>query len=163
MTVFPSFHDWLQHHRLGLDALVFDVDGVLMLGSRAGAGAAALLDRLRKLELPYRILTNDANHSVEEKAALLARAGLVVEAGAITSSGHGLVEAAERAGLAGELCFVLGRLGEPSYAELAGIRVTSRLAELPDCRAALVGEDAYDWEANINGGVNFLISRPAAE
>ena len=80
MSVLPSFHDWLQHHRPGLDALVFDVDGVLMVGSRAGAGAAALLDRLRTLELPYRILTNDANHSVEEKAALLAHAGSGVEA-----------------------------------------------------------------------------------
>jgi ribonucleotide monophosphatase NagD (HAD superfamily) len=45
---------------------------------------------------------------------------------------------------------VLGRLGEPSYAEAAGIRITARLAELPDCRAVLVGEDTYDWEATIN-------------
>jgi len=162
MSVLASFQNWLPRHRPGLDALVMDVDGVLLVGSRAGAGAAALLERLRELELPYRILTNDANHSVGEKTALLARAGLSVEARDITSSGHGLVEAAERAGLAGELCFLLGRLGEPSYAEAAGLRVTSRLADLPDCRAALVGEGAYDWEATINGVVNFLLSRPEA-
>jgi HAD superfamily hydrolase (TIGR01450 family) len=162
MSVLACFQDWLQRHRPGLEALVIDVDGVLMVGSRAGAGAAALLARLRELALPYRILTNDANHSVVEKAALLARAGLSVEARDITSSGHGLVEAAERAGLAGELCFLLGRLGEPSYAEAAGLRVTSRLADLPDCRAALVGEGAYDWETTINGVVNFLLSRPEA-
>jgi len=162
MSVLPSFHDWLQHQRPGPEAVVFDVDGVLMVGSRAAAGAAALLELLRAQGLPYRILTNDANHSVQEKAGLLARAGLSVEDRAITSSGHGLVEAAERAGLVGELCFVLGRLGQPSYAELAGIRVTSRLDELAGCRAALVGEDAYDWEANINGVVNFLIARPEA-
>jgi HAD superfamily hydrolase (TIGR01450 family) len=162
MMVGASFHDWLERHRPGLEALVFDVDGVLMVGARAVAGAAALLGRLGALALPYRILTNDANHSVEEKAALLARAGLTVEAGAITSSGHGLVEAAGRAGLAGELCFVLGRMGRPSYAEAAGIRITDRLADLPDCRAALVGEDAYDWEPTINGVVNFLLARPEA-
>jgi HAD superfamily hydrolase (TIGR01450 family) len=160
MSVLASFQDWLQRHRPGLEALVIDVDGVLMVGSRAGAGAAALLARLRELALPYRILTNDANHSVGEKAALLARAGLSVEARDITSSGHGLVEAAERAGLAGELCFLLGRLGQPSYAEAAGIRVTTRLEELPDCRAALVGEDHYDWEAAINAVVNYLLARP---
>jgi HAD superfamily hydrolase (TIGR01450 family) len=162
VSVLASFRDWLERHRPGLEALVLDVDGVLMVGARAVAGAAALLERLQALALPYRVLTNDANHSAQEKAALLARAGLAVPARAITSSGHGLVEAAARAGLAGELCFVLGRLGEPSYAELAGIRVTGRLAELPDCRAALVGEDAYDWEATINGVVNFLIARPEA-
>jgi HAD superfamily hydrolase (TIGR01450 family) len=162
MTVRPSFREWLERHRPGLEALVFDVDGVLMMGARAAAGAAALLQRLRELALPYRILTNDANHSVEEKAALLAGAGLGVEAAAITSSGHGLVEAAARLGLGGQLCFVLGRLGKPSYAQAAGLRVTDRLAELPDCRAALVGEDAYDWEATINGVVNFLLARPEA-
>ena len=162
MSVLPGFRDWLEAHRPGLEALVFDVDGVLIVGPRAVAGAAALLERLGELSLPYRILTNDANHSVEEKAALLARAGLAVEPRAITSSGHGLVEAAERAGLAGQLCFVLGRLGEPSYAEAAGIRVTTRLADLPDCQAALVGEDQYDWEAAINGVVNYLLARPEA-
>jgi len=162
MSVLPSLSAWLEQHREELEALVFDVDGVLMVGARAVTGAAALLERLQALALPYRILTNDANHSVEEKAALLARAGLAVEARAITSSGHGLTEAAERAGLAGELCFVLGRLGQPSYAEAAGIRVTARLAELPGCRAALVGEDAYDWEATINEVINFLIARPDA-
>jgi HAD superfamily hydrolase (TIGR01450 family) len=162
MSPLPSFRAWLEGHRAGLEALVFDVDGVLMVGPRAVAGAAALLELLDELSLPYRILTNDANHSVEEKAALLARAGLAVGPGAITSSGHGLVEAAGRAGLAGKLCFVLGRLGEPSYAEAAGIRVTTRLQELPDCRAALVGEDQYDWEAAINGVVNYLLSRAEA-
>jgi HAD superfamily hydrolase (TIGR01450 family) len=162
VNVQPLFRDWLERHRAELEALVFDVDGVLMIGARAGPGAAALLERLQALALPFRILTNDANHSVEEKAALLARAGLAVEPRAITSSGHGLVEAAARAGLAGELCFVLGRLGQPSYAEAAGMRVTTRLADLPDCRAALVGEDDYDWEAAINGVVNYLLARPEA-
>ena len=162
MSVLPSLSLWLEQHRAGLAALVFDVDGVLMVGARAVAGAAALLERLDGLALPFRLLTNDANHSVEEKAAMLSRAGLRVEARAITSSGHGLAEAAGRAGLAGELCFVLGRLGEPSYAGLAGIRATGRLGDLPECRAALVGEDAYDWEKTINAVVNFLVARPEA-
>jgi HAD superfamily hydrolase (TIGR01450 family) len=162
MTVAANLRDWLDGHREGLEALVFDVDGVLMVGASAVAGAGALLRRLEELALPFRVLTNDANHSVEEKAALLARAGLAVEARAITSSGHGLVEAAARAGLAGEPCFVLGRLGEPCYAELAGIRVTRRLEDLPGCRAALVGEGAYDWESTINGVVNYLLTRPEA-
>ena len=162
MTVAANLRDWLDGHREGLEALVFDVDGVLMVGASAVAGAGALLRRLEELSLPVRVLTNDANHSVEEKAALLARAGLAVEARLITSSGHGLVEAAARARLAGEPCFVLGRLGEPCYAELAGIRVTRRLEDLPGCRAALVGEGAYDWESTVNGVVNYLLARPEA-
>jgi len=158
----PRLRDWLERKRAGLQALVFDVDGVLMVGERAVAGAAALLERLPALALPFRILTNDANHSVGEKAALLARAGLAVAPGLITSSGHGLVEAAERLGLVGRRCFLLGRLGEPCYAEAAGLQPTSRLEELSGCQAVLVGEDAYDWEPNINAAINFLVARPEA-
>ena len=162
MSVLPSLSGWLERHRGGLEALVFDVDGVLMVGDRAVPGAAALLRRLTDLGLPYRLLTNDANHSVEEKAAMLAREGLAVEAGAITSAGHGLAEVAAREGLAGQACFLLGRLGEPCYAEAAGIRVTRRLADLPDCRAALIGEGLYDWQETFNAVINFLIDRPRA-
>jgi ribonucleotide monophosphatase NagD (HAD superfamily) len=56
----------------------------------------------------------------------------------------------------------MGRLGDPCYAELAGIRVTRRLEELAGCRAVIVGEDAYDWEPVVNGVINFLIAHPEA-
>jgi HAD superfamily hydrolase (TIGR01450 family) len=162
MKILDYFRSWLEEHREELDVLVFDVDGVLLLGRRPAPGAVELLGRLSERGLPFRILTNDGNHSIDEKAALLAAAGLVVAPGAITSSGHGLVEVARQAGLAGERCFVMGRLGDPCYAELAGLRVTRRLEELAACRAVIVGEDEYDWEPAVNGVINFLISHPEA-
>jgi HAD superfamily hydrolase (TIGR01450 family) len=160
MKILDSFRRWLEEHQEQFDALVFDVDGVLVLGPQPAPGAGELLGFLEERGLPFRLLTNDANHSIAEKAALLAAAGLRVAPEAITSSGHGLQEVARQIGLVGEQCFVMGRLGDPCYAGLAGIRVTRRLEDLTACRAVIVGEDAYEWEPVVNGVINFLIARP---
>jgi glycerol 3-phosphatase-2 len=156
------FCHWLARHRGELDALVLDIDGVLVAGSRPTARAAELLGQVRGLGLPLRLLTNDGNNSLQEKARRLQTLGLEVDPREITSAGLVLQEVARRRGLVGERCFLVGRLGEPCFAEAAGIRVTRSLEELPRCRAVLLGEDDYPWEPVINGVINFLARHPEA-
>lgn len=153
---------WLAARLPGLEAVVLDIDGVLMVGRQAAPGAAELLGLLRREGIPFVLLTNDGNNSVDQKTRLLAAAGLEVEGEAITSSGHVLQDVAREQELTDRLCFVAGRLGEPCYAEAAGMRVTRSLEELEGCRGAVIGEEAYDWEPVANGLVNFFLARPEA-
>lgn len=156
------FLPWLAAHLPELDALVLDIDGVLLVGRRAAPGAPALLELLARQGVPLALLTNDGNNSIQQKIRLLGEAGLEVEAEALTSSGHVLCDVARERDLVGRLCFVAGRLGEPCYAEAAGIRVTRRLEELDRCRGAIIGEEEFDWEPVVNGLVNFFRTRPQA-
>lgn len=158
----PVLLPWLSAHLGEIDALVLDVDGVLSVGSRAIPGAGELLEFLADRGIPFALLTNDGNNSIEQKVRLLAAAGLEVSAEAITSSGHVLRDVARELSLIGRLCFVAGRLGEPCYAEAAGIRVTRRLEELDRCAGVIIGEEDFDWETVINGIVNYFITRPQA-
>jgi glycerol 3-phosphatase-2 len=158
----PVLLPWLSAHLEEIDALVLDVDGVLTVGSRAIPGAGKLLGFLADRDIPFALLTNDGNNSIEQKVRLLAAAGLEVSAEAITSSGHVLRDVARELSLVERLCFVAGRLGEPCYAEAAGIRVTRRLEELDRCEAVIIGEGDFDWEPVINGIVNYFIVRPQA-
>jgi HAD superfamily hydrolase (TIGR01450 family) len=142
--------------------VVLDIDGVLVVGRRPVAGAGTLLHYLGEARIPFGVLTNDGNNSVEQKAALLEAAGLPVPPGTVTSSGHVLRDVAADLGLRGRRCFVAGRLGEPCYAEAAGIRVTRRLEELVECAGVILGEEEFDWEPVINGVINFFIVHPEA-
>ena len=153
---------WLAQHLGEIDALILDIDGVLLVGARAVAGARELLGHLAARGVPYGLLTNDGNNSVAQKVSLLRAAGLEAQAEQIVSSGHVLEDLARERGLNGRLCFVAGRLGEPCYAEAAGIRVTRRLEELDGCRGVIIGEQEFDWEPVINALVNFFLFRPEA-
>jgi HAD superfamily hydrolase (TIGR01450 family) len=157
-----SLVPWLSAHRSELDGLMLDIDGVLVVGRRPVSGARRLLDLLGETGIPYGLLTNDGNNSVEQKVALLEGAGLPVSSEAVTSSGHVLRDVATELRLRGRPCFVAGRLGEPCYAEAAGIRVTRRIEELGECAGVIVGEEQFDWEPVINGIINFFIARPQA-
>lgn len=141
---------------------MLDIDGVLVVGRRPVPGARQLLDMLGEAAIPFGLLTNDGNNSVDQKVALLEAAGLSVRPEAVTSSGHVLRDVAVELGLRGRRCFVAGRLGEPCYAEAAGIRVTRRIAELGECEGVIIGEEDFDWEPVVNGIINFFIARPQA-
>ena len=162
MNTYRTFTEWLLGNLDGLDALVLDVDGVLMLNEKPLPGSHALIACLRERNLPFGILTNTANISVEERSAVLKSGGLVIEPGDITSSAHPLFELVKENGLAGSLFFVMGDLGRPCNAEKAGLRVTRSLSELPDCKGVIVGEENFEWEPVINGVVNYLILNPQA-
>jgi HAD superfamily hydrolase (TIGR01450 family) len=156
------FGDWLDAHPHALDALVLDIDGVLLLVKRATSGSRELLARLRAERRPFLLLTNDGDHSPREKAAILRRCGLEIQATEIVSCAHGLSGVVAEHGLSGAPFFVMGNLGSPCYAEAAGLKTTRELKELPRCRGVIVGENNYDWEPTINAVVNFFIHHPEA-
>jgi HAD superfamily hydrolase (TIGR01450 family) len=162
MESYLSFRHWLKDHIQELDGLVLDVDGVLIAGGSRTPGSRALLDYLRKRQIAFCLLTNDGDHSTAEKARTLTQAGIEVTAEEIVSCGDGLVELAADQRLAGELFFVMGMLGDPCYAEKAGLRTTRNPEQLENCRGIIISERGYDWEPTINKVVNFLIGNPKA-
>jgi NagD protein len=106
------------------------------------------------------LLTNDGNHSVEEKARFLNRYGFDFNPDEITSCTDGVKEVVAEQGLAGRLFFVVGDTGKPCSVERAGLRVTRDIERLPECEGVVVGEENYDWEPVINGVVNHLLKHP---
>ncbi|MDZ7697796.1 MAG: HAD hydrolase-like protein [Deltaproteobacteria bacterium] len=165
MTAAPSNRhaslvQWLERHIGELEALVLDIDGVLLIESRPTRGSRRLLDLVKQHGTPLSLLTNDANHSPREKARTLQASGLKISADEIISSGDGLVEVVERFGVQGELFFVMGDFGNPCFGEKAGLTITRQIRDLPKCSGVIVGEDHYDWEPVINGVVNYFVGWP---
>jgi len=142
--------------------VVLDVDGVLIRHRRALPGAVELLALLRAEGLPFTLLTNDGCSSPQEKVAYLRSGGIEVAEEDIYSASHAIRGLVAERRLEGELFFVMGKLGEPCYAEAAGLRVTRDLEAMESTRGIIVGETAYDWEPAINAAINFLIRSPGA-
>ena len=155
-----GFYPWFLEHRDELDAVVFDVDGVLMCGD-ALPGAVKTVHQLRADGVLMALLSNDGSHSAEERCRSLAKRSIEFRTEEFVSSSDGLVEMAADRSLKGELFFVVGKLGQPCYAARAGLRVTRDLDDLPDCRGVILGEEDYDWEETFNAAVNFFLSRPS--
>lgn len=153
---------WIEENSEAAEALLFDIDGTLVRGGTALPGALGLVEMLDRKRIPYLLLTNDANHSHEEKAARLADAGLEIPPTHIVSAGDVISEVVGERDLAGQPFFVMGELGTPNYAEAAGLRITRELAELAACRGVIVGEENYHWEPTFNAVINFFIAHPSA-
>lgn len=151
-----TFLEYWHRHHAEYQAILFDLDGTLISGGKALPGAAELLQRLQADHTPYACLTNDSCHSVSEKQRLLEQAGLPVTPAEIVSCGCALSDLAARHHWQGELFFQLGRLGTPSYAELAGLRVTSDPENIDACTGILHGEGRYDWYTDIQATINAL-------
>ena len=153
---------WLKKNLGELDAVVLDIDGVLMRSRKALPGSLDLLHLLRERKISHSLLTNDGCSSVEEKSRALEKAGLDGLPGEICSSGHVLMELVKREGYEGKPFFVMGMLGRPSYADLAELVTIRGVDEINGCAGIIVGEREYGWEPAINAAVNFLIKHPAA-
>ncbi|MBF0257758.1 MAG: HAD hydrolase-like protein [Desulfamplus sp.] len=97
MRVLPTLHQWLEHNLSTLDAIIFDIDGVLQVKGSAARGSRRLIEMLRRKNFPFYLLTNDGDHSTEEKADVLNNSGLCVSPDEIVSCADGL------AGLFGSL------------------------------------------------------------
>jgi HAD superfamily hydrolase (TIGR01450 family) len=158
--VFGSFLEWLEIYQDDLDALVFDIDGVWVIDNQPVPGSLELLQTLRQKDIFFSLLTNDANHSTEEKSVSLKNCGLDISPGEIVSCGDGLKELVPKHDLSDQIFFVMGDLGNPCFGETAGLLTTRDLEKLPLCRGVLVGEDNYDWETVINAVINYFIESP---
>lgn len=159
MEFHESLNDWMSRHRGEIDAVVFDIDGVLTIEGRSMPGAPELLRFLNHEKVIYTLLTNDSLHSIYEKASSLAQCGLEIDPQAIVSSGASLETWVKERGVRDKLFYLAGTVGDPCYAVSAGLRVTRHLDELAACRGVIVGEGSFDWEQVINGLVNFFIAK----
>lgn len=162
MTRSTSFNDWLRHATAPVEAVLLDIDGVLLNSKRRLPGSRKLVDILTARGLAYLLVTNDGNHSTEEKAGRLQEAGLPISRDHIVSCGHAIAPLVHASGLDGQLFFVMGDTGTPCYAETAGLQVTRDLRQLKRCAGVIVGEENYEWEPVINAVINYFIDRPAA-
>ncbi|MDT8390901.1 MAG: HAD-IIA family hydrolase [Lentisphaeria bacterium] len=156
----PTFHDWFNLYGKTIDAIAFDVDGVLIRGREPIPGAPDLLRELRRRRVPFGLLTNDGCHSPEEKSGFLRACGMDVGAEDLISCGHGLEELKEKHGWTDTLFYVLGSLGTPCFAERIGLRVTRRPEEIDQCAGVIVGEKRYDWHDHITAAYNFFLRHP---
>lgn len=161
-SIFPTLSDWLDTRLDELDALVFDIDGVLLVNGGPAPGSRQLLARLRREKIPFFLLTNDGDHSTEEKARMLRSAHLEIHPREIVSCADGLLTLTDEKPFSSIPFFIMGNLGTPCYAEIAGLTTTRDLSKINQCQGIIVGERGYDWEATINGAVNFFIRNPHA-
>jgi len=164
MNRYPSLGVWLTANRNSADGLVLDVDGVLVRGRETVPDANAFISQLRAGNVPFVLLTNDGSHSRKERSDELCGAGVAVAPDEIVSSSDALGAAAARLGLDGGRFFVMGTVGNPCYAEAAGLRTTRSPDDLSGdgCDGVIVGEGHYDWERTVNGVINFFAAHPDA-
>lgn len=158
-----NFLDFWREHRREFDAVFLDIDGTVISGKTALPRAAEMLELFDRENVPYLFLTNDANHSPEQKAALVRRAGLTVDASRIVSAGSALKSWAEDAGETGRPYFLMGDLGTPSYAAAAALAVETDPARIDTCVGVIVGEDCYDWYDIFFEVFNFFLRHPEAK
>ncbi|MBT3377803.1 MAG: HAD-IIA family hydrolase [Lentisphaerae bacterium] len=154
--------DWLEENQSQVDALVLDIDGVLMIDHGPTAGSRALIAWLRDMALPFVLLTNDGCNSPSQKAEALAQCGVDVLASELVSASHGLVDLVDSRGWRGHRFFVMGELGQPSFVAEAGLVPIDDLAQLDACFGVAIGEKHYDWHATITAVFNFLLKQPHA-
>ena len=74
------------------DAILFDMDGTLYHEQYALPGAAAMMTRLRDLDLPWACVTNNSANTSDELAARLGTMGISVEPSHIHTAAHDMAQ-----------------------------------------------------------------------
>ncbi|HCE45915.1 MAG TPA: hypothetical protein DET40_20410 [Lentisphaeria bacterium] len=155
-----TFNEWWKNNSCDYRAMLFDIDGTLIAGRKVMPGASSLIKRLETAKFPFYLLTNDGNHSTEEKSGMLKRAGLDIRPDRIVSCADALVPFVENNMLKGKKFFVMGDLGKPNFAEKAGLKVERMTRKICECQGVIVGEGTYNWQSNISAAMNFFIKYP---
>lgn len=161
-SVNPLFSTWFEqnHRQLNIQALFFDIDGTLVHGKEGLPGVNDQLKKLREEKFPFLLLTNDANHSREEKIAILKRRGITVMYHEMVSAGQVLKPFIEQHHLQGKRAFIMGDLGNPSYAEAAGLVVEKKIEKAHDVDLLIMGEGEHNWQMDLTVAINILRNRP---
>ena len=114
MTPLPSLNNWLETTIDTLQGVLLDIDGVLMSGTHRLTGSRRLLSTLSQSGVPHALLTNDGNHSPEEKANRLRNAGLEIKSEKIISCGHAIKAWIEKNTTSSRLSGLWGIPGVPA-------------------------------------------------
>ncbi|MEI8248817.1 MAG: HAD hydrolase-like protein [Lentisphaerota bacterium] len=155
-----TFLEWWLNERSNFEAILFDIDGTLVSGLHLRNGADVLLEQLRRQNFPFYLLTNDGNHSIQEKSIIVSKAGLKISPEEIVSCGMAIANFVSHHNAYRQTFFVMGDLGKPCYAEIAGLKVCRDVSQIHNCSGVIIGEGFYDWQQNINAVLNFFINKP---
>ncbi|MCF6176845.1 MAG: HAD-IIA family hydrolase [Victivallaceae bacterium] len=155
-----TFFDWWLKNSIRYKAILFDVDGTLISGPQLMPGADRMISWLREHHYPFALLTNDGNHSPQEKSNLLQRCKLDIAPEEIVSCSMALNKYVDDNNLHGASFFVMGDLGKPCYAENAGLKPIRDIEQIEQCQGIIVGEGFYDWHKNFHAVLNLLRANP---
>jgi NagD protein len=108
---------------LRAEAWLIDMDGVLVREAVAIAGAGKFLARLRELDAPFLVLTNNSMYTPRDLSARLLRAGLEVPEEAIWTSALATAKLLESQRPGGS-AFVIGEVGLTTALHTAGYTLT---------------------------------------
>ncbi|HET7677290.1 MAG TPA: HAD-IIA family hydrolase [Candidatus Limnocylindrales bacterium] len=152
----PDGPDALRLALRGIEALLIDVDGVLVLKGQPLPGAPEALARLERSGVPFLLATNTSLVSRAGLAAGLARRGMVVPPERIQSALSAAAAAARR--IAGERP-VYALVAGDARAELDGLRLLSpdEVDAGVDAAVVLVADpsEEFDW-ANLQRAFRLL-------
>jgi NagD protein len=147
-----EIHSWLM-----------DMDGVLVHEENAITGADRFLARLRELELPFLVLTNNSMYTRRDLSARLRRTGLDVPEEAIWTSALATARFLERQRPGGS-AFVIGEAGLTTALHASGYTLNER-----DPDYVVLGETrTYSFERIsqairlIAAGARFIATNPDA-
>jgi NagD protein len=140
---------------------LMDVDGVLVHETSALPGAGRFLARLRELERPYMLLTNNSMYTRRDLAARLAASGIDVPEESIWTSAAATADFLERQRPQGT-AFVVGESGLTTTLYQSGYTLTEREPEY-----VVLGETrTYSFERItqairlIRNGARFIATNP---
>ncbi|HOK05444.1 MAG TPA: HAD-IIA family hydrolase [Victivallales bacterium] len=159
---FKNFKNWFIKNRENIEAVFFDIDGTLIAGKRALPGAITVIDFFNTEHFPYLLLTNDGNHSVEEKSKMISSAGLSIPTSNFISCSMALETYVKKYKCHGQKFFVMGDLGKPCYAEKVSLKVERNTKKIFECNGVIVGEGTYDWQSAFFAVLNFFIKNENA-
>ncbi len=147
-----EIHSWLM-----------DMDGVLVHEEHAIPGASDFIARLRELELPFLVLTNNSIYTRRDLSARLRRTGLEVPEEAIWTSALATASFLERQRPGGS-AFVIGEAGLTTALHASGYTLNER-----DPDYVVLGETrTYSFERIaqairlIGAGARFIATNPDA-
>ncbi len=149
------------HHKREIRSWLMDMDGVLVREDQAIPGADRFLARLRELELPFLLLTNNSIYTARDLVARLSASGLEVPEEAIWTSALATARFLENQRPGGS-AFVIGESGLTTALHNAGYTLAER-----DTDYVVLGETrTYSFERItrairlIAGGARFIATNP---
>jgi 4-nitrophenyl phosphatase len=107
-----------------IQALVFDIDGVLCEGDRALPGAVELISHLGKTDVAYALLTNNTTRPFSGHVKRLSQLGMPVPARSIITAAKITAQTLAREAQPGARCLVIGEAGLIEALEQVGFEVT---------------------------------------